>query len=105
MREELSVAIVEVTIVPMGTATTSLSRYVADCHKVLQEAIELKYELNSMGTVIEGDLSRILEVIRQMHEIPFTAGEGRVSTLIRIDDRRDKVSTMQGKVQAVKEKL
>jgi len=99
------VAIVEVTIVPMGTATTSLSRYVADCHKVLQEAKELKYELNSMGTVIEGDLSRILKVIRQMHEIPFTSGAGRVSTLIRIDDRRDKVSTMQGKVQAVKEKL
>ena len=98
-------AIVEVTIVPMGIATTSLSRYVADCHKVLQEAKELKYELHSMGTVIEGELSRILEVIRQMHEIPFTAGAGRVSTLIRIDDRRDKVSTMQGKVQAVKEKL
>ena len=98
-------AIVEVTIVPMGTATTSLSRFVADCHKVLQEAEDLEYELHSMGTVIEGDLSRILEVIRRMHEIPFEAGAGRVSTLIRIDDRRDKVSTMQGKVQSVKEKL
>ena len=47
-------AIVEVTIVPMGTATTSLSRYVADCHKVLMAAEDLKYELNPMGTVIEG---------------------------------------------------
>jgi uncharacterized protein YqgV (UPF0045/DUF77 family) len=29
-------AIVEVTIVPLGTKSTSLSKYVADCHKVLQ---------------------------------------------------------------------
>ena len=48
-------AIAEVTIVPLGTATTSLSRYVADCHKVLMAAGDLKYELNPMGTVIEGD--------------------------------------------------
>ena len=98
-------AIVEVTIAPLGTASTSLSRYVADCHKVLMAAGDLKYELNPMGTVIEGDLSRILEVIRQMHEVPFTAGAGRVSTLIRIDDRRDKESTMTEKLRAVKEKL
>ena len=98
-------AIVEVTIVPMGTATTSLSRYVADCHKVLMAAGDLKYELHPMGTIIEGELPRILEVIRQMHEVPFAAGAGRVSTLIRIDDRRDKESTMAAKVQAVKEKL
>lgn len=98
-------AIVEVTIAPLGTAGTSLSRYVADCHKVLMTAGDLKYELNPMGTVIEGDLSRIMEVVRQMHEVPFGAGASRVSTLIRIDDRRDKKSTMSGKVQAVKEKL
>lgn len=98
-------AIVEVTIVPMGTESTSLSRYVADCLKVLQKAEDLDFELHSMGTVIEGDLSRILEVIRQMHEVPFKFGAVRVSTLIRIDDRRDKISTMKGKIRAVNEKL
>ena len=40
-----------------------------------------------------------------MHEVPFAAGAGRVSTLIRIDDRRDKNSSMTAKMQAVKEKL
>lgn len=98
-------AIVEVTIVPMGTSGTSLSRYVADCHKVLMAAPDLRHELHSMGTVIEGDLDRILEVVRQMHEVPFEGGSQRVSTLIRIDDRRDKISTMNGKVRAVTEKL
>lgn len=98
-------AIVEVTIAPMGTGTGGISQYVADCHKVLEKAKDLKFALNSMGTVIEGDLDRILAVIREMHEVPFTKGAPRVSTLIRIDDRRDKVSTMEGKLQAVREKL
>ncbi len=102
---EKIVAIVEVTIVPMGTSTTSLSRYVADCHKVLAAASDLKFELHSMGTVIEGDLDRILDVIRQMHEVPFGSGAARVSTLVRIDDRRDKAATMMDKVRAVKNKL
>ena len=98
-------AIVEVTIAPVGTPGTSLSRYVASCHKVLTEARELKYELHPMGTVIEGELDKILAVIRKMHEVPFAEGAQRVTTLIRIDDRRDKSATMEGKVQAVKEKL
>lgn len=98
-------AIVEVTIAPLGTSGTSLSRYVANCHRTLAEAVDLKYELNPMGTVIEGDLDKILSVIRKMHEVPFAEGAQRVSTLIQIDDRRDKASTMADKVQAVKEKL
>lgn len=98
-------AIVEVTIAPLGTPGTSLSRYVANCHRVLAEANDLKYELNPMGTVIEGNLDRILSVIREMHEVPFGEGAQRVSTLIRIDDRRDKAATMADKIQAVKEKL
>jgi uncharacterized protein (TIGR00106 family) len=98
-------AIVEVTIAPLGTGTPSISKYVAAVHKVLEEATDLKHQLTPMATVIEGDLDRILAVIRRMHEVPFAEGAQRVSTLIRIDDRRDKVSTMAGKVKAVTDKL
>lgn len=98
-------AIVEVTIAPLATATPSISKYVAACHKVLTEAKDLKYQLTPMATIIEGDLDRILEVIRKMHEVPFTEGAQRVSTLIRIDDRRDKELTMAGKIEAVVSKL
>lgn len=97
-------AIVEVTIAPMGVGA-SISRYVAACHKVLEQATDLKHQLTPMSTIIEGDLDRILEVIRQMHEVPFAEGAQRVSTLLRIDDRRDKELTMAGKIQAVREKL
>jgi len=59
-----------------------------------------------MGTILEGDLDEILRIIRQMQESVFTAGAVRVSTLIKIDDRRDKPThTMAGKVRSVEEKL
>ena len=98
-------AVVEVTIVPLGTSTPSISRYVAACHAILAETDDLKYELTPMSTIIEGELTLILEVIKKMHEVPFAQGAKRVSTSIRIDDRRDKPVTMQGKVKAVKDKL
>lgn len=98
-------AIVEVVIVPLGTGSTSVSKYVAECHKVLEQAKDIKYQLTPMSTIIEGELNSIFEVVRQMHEVPFQSGAFRVGTTIRIDDRRDKELTMEGKVQAVMEKL
>lgn len=98
-------AIVEFTIVPLGTKDTSLSKYVADCHKVLEEVENIKYQLTPMGTIVEGDLDLILNTIRKIHEVPFKNGALRVSTSIRIDDRRDKASSMEGKVKSVKTQL
>jgi uncharacterized protein (TIGR00106 family) len=97
-------AVVFLTITPIGTATPSVSRYVAGVEKVLR-ASGLKNQLTAMGTIIEGDLDEILRVIRQMHEHPFTQGAVRVSTSIRIDDRRDKEHTIAGKMKSVEEKL
>jgi len=97
-------ALVSVTIVPLGTTTPSVSKYVAGVEKVLR-ASGLKHELNGMGTIIEGELDAILSVIRKMHEQPFIDGVMRVSTLIRIDDRRDKEGSIEAKVRSVKEKL
>lgn len=99
-------AIVEVTIVPLGTATPSVSRYVAEVHKVLEQAKEpIHYQLTPMSTVIEGKLEDLFAVVQRMHEVPFQKGAQRVSTSIRIDDRRDKESTMESKLQSVREKL
>lgn len=97
-------AIVEVAIIPIGTGSTTLSSYVARCITILKEE-GIKYELHPMGTIIEGDLDRILTVIRKMHEVPFKEGASRVITTIEIDDRRDKKATAKGKVESVLSKL
>jgi len=98
-------AIVETTITPIGTGSTSVSKYVAKCHEVVKDFPEIKYQLTPMGTILEGDLSKIMELIAKMHEVPFDQGADRVSTLIKIDDRRDKAGTMDGKMESVRRKL
>lgn len=96
-------AVVEVSIIPVGTGTPSISKYVVGVLKVLKES-NLKHELTAMGTIIEGDLDEVLKWIRKMHEIPFGEGAQRVVTTIAIDDRRDKELTIAGKVKAVESK-
>ena len=95
----------QVTIVPLGTETPSVSSYVADCLRVLATYEDLAYQLTPMATVIEGDLDRILEAVKEMHEVPFRMGAQRVSTTLVIDDRRDKPLTIEGKLTAVRDKL
>jgi uncharacterized protein (TIGR00106 family) len=68
---------------------------------LLKEAKDITYQTTAMGTIIQGSLARVLEVVQQMHEIPFTMGAKRVSTTINIDDRRDKLATIESKVKAV----
>jgi len=97
-------AVVFLSITPLGTGTPSVSRYVAGVEKILR-GTGLKHQLTAMGTIIEGDLDQILAVIRKMHEHPFTQGAVRVSTFVKIDDRRDKEHTIEGKMRSVEEKL
>ncbi|HEY7724290.1 MAG TPA: MTH1187 family thiamine-binding protein, partial [Anaeromyxobacteraceae bacterium] len=88
-------AVVFLSITPIGTGTPSVSRYVAGVQEILR-ASGLRSELTAMGTILEGDLDEILRVVRRMHEHPFTQGAVRVSTLVKIDDRRDKEHTIAG---------
>ena len=97
-------AIAEVSIVPIGTGSVSVSSYVAACVKVLKDS-GLTYEVHGMGTIIEGDVGELLDVVLKMHEVPFGAGAERVSTSIKIDDRRDKKASAKGKVEAVLSKM
>ena len=97
--------IVEVTVVPLGTGTPSLSAYVAEVEKVLSTYKDIKSQLTPMSTILEGELDVIFKAVREMHESPFLKGASRVSTRISIDDRRDKAITMAGKMEAVKSKL
>jgi len=98
-------AMMEVSIVPVGTPTPSVSQYVAGAVRILQSEPDIKYELTAMGTIIEGDMERLLTLAGRMHESAFEAGVMRVVTTIKIDERRDKPLTMNGKIDTVKKKL
>ena len=96
--------IASLTVTPIGTETPRLSRYVAECARVLDES-GVKHTLTPMGSVLEGSLEEILQVVRKVHEIPFTQGVQRVSTRLTIDDRRDKETSAQGKLDSVEKRL
>ncbi len=98
-------ALLKISIVPVGTGATSVSQYIARAVEVLEGEKDIKYELTAMGTIIEGDLDRLLTLARRMHEAVFDAGMRRVITVIEIDDRRDKPSTVGGKVESVRKQL
>ena len=97
-------AILEISVVPIGTGDTSLSAYVADCLRVLKKE-KVRYELSPMGTNIEGNLKELIGIALKMHEVPFKRGARRVVTTLKIDDRRDKKGTLEGKKKAVQSKL
>lgn len=100
----IRMAIVDVTVIPLGTETPSVSKYVASVQKVLKryEAEgKIHYQLTPMNTIIEGDLPVLFEVIQAMHEAPFSEGIQRVATNIRVDDRRDVKRSMEYKVDKV----
>jgi len=98
-------AIAEISVVPLGTKTPSVSQYVARAVKVLEREKDIKYEITAMGTIVEGDLDRILAVVKKMHEGTFGEGVARVLTTVRIDVRRDKVQGMKEKVDSLEKKL
>lgn len=101
-------AIVDVTVIPVGTKTPSVSSYVADIQKLLmqyEQQGKIRYQLTPMNTIIEGELPVLFEVIQAMHEAPFAKGILRVATNIRIDDRRDVSRKMEDKVARVKSLL
>jgi uncharacterized protein (TIGR00106 family) len=97
-------AILQISVVPIGTRDASLSSYVADCIRILRSE-KLKYELTAMGTNIEGDLRDLFRIALKMHETPFKKGVSRVLTTLKIDDRRDKRGSLVGKKRAVETKL
>lgn len=101
-------AIIDVTVIPLGTKTPSVSRYVANVQKVLRKYEnegKIRFQLTPMNTIIEGDLPILFEVVQAIHEEPFKEGILRVATTIRIDDRRDINRKMEEKVEKVNKLL
>ena len=98
-------AVCSISVVPIGTGTPSVSRFVARCHEVLRDVEGIKHQLTPMATILEGDLDLIVKVVVDLHKVPFDSGVERVLTTVVIDDRRDKEITMDGKIESVRRKL
>jgi uncharacterized protein (TIGR00106 family) len=97
-------AIAEISVVPIGTGSPSVSKFVAECIKALANT-DIKFTLNPMGTTLEGSLDEILEAVRMLHRVPLNHGADRVLTRLVIDERRDKDADAEQKVVSVQKRL
>jgi uncharacterized protein (TIGR00106 family) len=58
-----------------------------------------------MFTTLEGELADIFALVQAMQQAVFDAGAARVSTVLKIDERRDRAARMEDKLQAVEAQL
>ena len=69
--------IMEINIIPLGTKTPSVSKYIADALRVLGKEKNIIYELTAMGTIVETDsLDLLLTLAKKMHRA-VSRGERR----------------------------
>lgn len=95
--------IVDLCLVPIGVGV-SVSRYVAACERVLQQA-GLEHRLHAYGTNIQGDWDAVFAAVKRCHEVVHGMGAPRITTSLRVGTRSDRPADMQAKVDSVVAKL
>jgi uncharacterized protein (TIGR00106 family) len=99
------VATADLTVIALGRAETSASRYIAEIQRRLETQDKVRYSLHAMGTSLEGSTADILAVVAELHAVPFEMGIPRVYTVLKLDERRDREQTLEEKVESVRRLL
>jgi len=92
----------ELVVSPIGKQE-SLSHYVAEVVYYIKDQAEkgkIKYELTSMGTIIEGESNEVWETLMGAHNT-MKEYSNRVYTIIHIDDRKGRDNTINSKKEKV----
>jgi len=94
--------IVEFSIFPLDKGE-SLSPYVARALKLIQDS-GLPYELNPMGTCVEGDWNDVMALVNRCFEA-LEKDCNRITLSLKADYRKGPAGRMKSKVVSVREKL
>jgi uncharacterized protein (TIGR00106 family) len=94
-------ALMDITVVPLGTGESSLGAWIAGLEALLEQR-GLPFRMNDMGTTVEGSADELFDVARDLHEYSFLHGAPRVYTIMKIDDRRDRQVSIGDKVASVR---
>ena len=90
--------LLEFSITPLGEGE-SVSKYVARAVDIIDRS-GLPYRLHAMGTIVEGELAEVLDILRQC--IEAIANEcNRVSVSAKIDCRHGHSGRLDAKVASV----
>ena len=95
-------ALLEFSMSPLGVGE-SVSEYVARCVKIVEQS-GLDFELHAMGTIVEGEIDELLEVLRQCFAALAPACQ-RISCAAKFDYRQGATGRIKGKVASVEKQL
>ena len=96
----------EISIYPMATKTTSASFYIAKAIESIKNMENIRYEINSMGTILESDdIDVTNKASKNMIETVHHLGINRVEVMIKIDSRTDKQQKMEEKLDSIKKQM
>ena len=98
-------ATADLTVIGLGRADASASRYIAEIQRRLAAQDRVRYRLHAMGTSLEGATADILAVVGELHAVPFELGLPRVYSVLKLDERRDREQTLDDKVASVQRLL
>ncbi len=94
---------IDLCVIPMGVGV-SVSKYVAACQKVLEEA-GLDHRMHPYGTNVEGDWDEVFAAVKRCHEVVHEMGAPRINTTMKIGTRTDREQSMDDKVESVEKLL
>ena len=98
-------ATADLTVIALGRADVSASRYIAEIQRRLAAQDRVRYAMHAMGTSLEGPTADILAVAGELHAVPFEMGIPRVYSILKLDERRDREQTLDDKVASVERLL
>lgn len=94
--------LLEFSVTPMG-AGQSVSEHVAKCVALIAES-GLPFEVHSMGTIVEGELPEVLDVMQRCVAL-LADDHDRVSCFAKLDYRTGATGRLKGKVASVERHL
>lgn len=94
--------LMELSVVPLGKGE-SVSAHVAQCVELIARS-GLDYQLNAMGTIVEGELPELLAILQQCMDL-MAEHSDRVTASVKLDSRAGASGRIRGKVASVESKL
>lgn len=100
------VVIAEISLVPLTKGKVSMSDEIAVAFKAIKKTKGLRVTLTGMGTQVEPpNLKTFLEAVEAAHKAVTEVGASRIISTVSIDQRLDKMHTLEDRVKVVKRKL
>ena len=92
----------EIGVLPIGTSSTSLSKYIARGIDSLKKIEGIRYQVTPMGTLIESNsVDNVFHPNKKKKKAIIAMGVSRVEVILKIDERHDKDNSLEDKLRSI----